>query len=107
MVNDIWIEKFQKEALPRIVQDIKPERVLFFGSRVTGNAKEESDLDVIIISEAFRGIPFIKRAEKVLKTARFPKHVDYLCYTPEEFERIKTTSSIIQDAMEQNVEATL
>ncbi len=105
MVSDIWIEKFQKEALPRIVKEIEPEKVLLFGSRVTGNATDDSDIDVIIISKAFREIPFIKRAEKVLKIARFPKHVDYLCYTPEEFERMKNTSSIIQEAMEQYIEA--
>ena len=101
---DIWIERFKKEALPRIVERIKPARVLLFGSRATGDAREESDLDVIVISEHFRDVRFLKRMEMLLKIARFPKHVDYLCYTSEEFERIKGTSSLIQSAMKQWIE---
>lgn len=106
-MSDAWLERFQKEALPRIVREFKPIKVIFFGSRVKGSAREDSDIDVIIISEAFRGIPFIRRMERVLKVARFPKHVDFLCYTPEEFERIKNSSAIVQEAMEEYVEAAL
>ncbi|WP_456475850.1 nucleotidyltransferase domain-containing protein [Candidatus Pyrohabitans sp.] len=106
-MGDVWLDKFQKEALPRIVREFKPIKVIFFGSRVKGGAREDSDIDVIIISEAFRGIPFIRRMERVLKVARFPKHVDFLCYTPEEFERIKNSSAVVQEAMEEYVEAAL
>lgn len=102
---DKWIAKFQAEVLPQIIEGIKPSRVLIFGSRAKGNATEESDIDVILVSAAFAGIPFVKRMEKVIKLARFPKHVDYLCYTPEEFERIKDSSSIIKDALEDHIEA--
>jgi len=102
---DKWIVKFQEEALPHIVEKIKPSRVLIFGSRVKGDATEESDIDVIIISSAFEGTPFIRRMEKTLKIARFPKHVDYLCYTPAEFERIKESSSVVEDALEDCIEA--
>ncbi len=104
-MTDIWIERFRKEALPKIVQHTQPLRVLIFGSRIKGNATEDSDIDVIIISDSFKNIPFIRRMERVLKAVRFPKHVDYLCYTPEEFERIKHASSIIEDALEQHLEA--
>ena len=40
------------------------ERTLDFGSRVTGQAHEGSDIDVLIISEFFKDIPFIKRMPK-------------------------------------------
>ena len=106
-MSDLWIEKFKKEALPIIVKVIKPSRLLFFGSRATGNADENSDIDVIIISDMFKDIPFIKRMEKIIKLTRFPKHVDYLCYTPEEFKNIKETSLIIDNALENFVEAAI
>jgi uncharacterized protein len=104
---DIWIERFQQEALPDIIKNINPLRVLFFGSRITGKATDESDIDIIIISNEFIGTPFIKRMEKILRIAKFPKHVDYLCYTPEEFENIKTSSSIIENALEECMEIRL
>ena len=40
----------------------------------------------------------------MLKGIPFPKHVDYLCYTPDEYERIKDESSIIMDALDDSVE---
>jgi predicted nucleotidyltransferase len=78
--------------------------VLLFGSHAAGTASEESDIDIIIVSDAFRGVPFIRRMTMVLKMARFPRHIDYLCYTPEEFGRISRTSVILQDALTYAIE---
>ncbi len=99
-MQDIWLQRFKREVLPVLVGEFKPETVIVFGSRVTGNAHEGSDIDVVITSETFRDIPFIKRMPMVLKKARFEKHVDYICYTPTEFENIRDKSSIIMDALE-------
>ena len=35
----------------------------------------------------------------MLGAVPFPKHVDYICYTPSEFDRIKTESSIVIGAL--------
>jgi hypothetical protein len=53
-----------------------------------------------MISDSFTNVPFIKRMPMVLKKAPFEKHVDYICYTPGEFNRIKYESSILMDALE-------
>jgi predicted nucleotidyltransferase len=97
---DGWVERFRREALPLIVQALRPSRVLLFGSRAAGNARPDSDLDVIVVADAFADIPFIERMTRVSRTVKFPKHVDYLCYTPEEFARIRRASSVLQGAME-------
>jgi predicted nucleotidyltransferase len=99
-VNDMWLQRFEIKVLPVLVSEFKPESVIIFGSRITGKAFEGSDIDVLIISDFFKDIPFIKRMPMVLRTARFEKHVDYICYTPTEFENIKDKSSIIMDALE-------
>jgi len=51
----------------------------------------------------FKEIPFLERMPKVVRKTRFPKHVDYLCYFPDEFERIKKTSSVVMDALENSL----
>ncbi len=104
-MSDPWIDRFNKEVLPLIVAEFKPVKVMFFGSRVSGDASKDSDIDVIIISEAFKDIPFVKRMGKILNLTRFPKHVDYLCYTPEEFNNVKNNSIVIEDALENHLEA--
>ncbi len=102
-MNDYWITKFKKEALPKIIEEFHPERILLFGSCIRRDVREESDLDVIVVAEAFRGVPFLKRMPLVVRKTRFPKHVDYICYFPEEFERVKKTSSVVMDALENSI----
>jgi predicted nucleotidyltransferase len=98
--NDFWLEKFKKEALPLIYKEYAPDTVLMFGSRVRGDADDESDIDIIVVSDFFKDIAFIKRIPLLLKKLRFPKHIDALCYSKEEFARIKTGSAVVMDALE-------
>jgi predicted nucleotidyltransferase len=105
-MTDTWVERYRKEVLPKLAAALTPSSILLFGSRVSGNARPESDLDVIIVAEAFAGIPFVRRMAYVLGLARFPKHVDYLCYTREEFVRIKESSSVVQSALQECAELT-
>ena len=104
-MNDMWLERFKKEVLPILIEQVKPSKVLLFGSRITENATEDSDIDVIVVSERFKTIPFLNRMEMILRLTRFPKHVDYICYTPEEFSNAKESSLIIENALEACVEA--
>lgn len=100
MKKDNIIFNFKKNILPRIIKEYNPKEVIIFGSRVKGTSTLNSDLDVIIVSKSFQDIPFIERMPLLLKKFDFPRHIDYICYTPEEFERIKDASSLIIDALE-------
>ncbi len=102
-MNDFWIKKIKEEALPKIIEEFHPKMVILFGSRITGEAREESDIDVIVVAETFKRIPFLKRMPMVVRKTKFPKHVDYMCYFPEEFDRIKETSSVVMDALENSM----
>lgn len=97
-MTDIWIERFKKEALPIIISETSPLNVYIFGSRIKGNAKEDSDIDIIIVAEFFKNIPFVSRIGYMLKKLRFPKHLDIICYTLQEFKDAEKNSQIIQDA---------
>jgi predicted nucleotidyltransferase len=103
-MSDKWLERFKREAVPRISKEFKPQKIIIFGSRVRGTAREDSDIDVILVSDYFASIAFLKRMSAVLKKVPFPKHVDYICYTPAEYERIKNESSVIMDANENSIE---
>lgn len=101
MEKDHWVEKFLNESLPKIVEVVKPSLLVIFGSRARGEAGEGSDLDVIVVSNFFQGTPFLKRMPLLLKLVRFEKHIDFLCYTEDEFERIKHTSSTVNAALKE------
>jgi predicted nucleotidyltransferase len=100
MNTDTWLDRFKREVLPKLITEFNPEKILLFGSRIKGTADEDSDIDVIVVSNAFATIPFIERMSLILKMIRFPKHIDFICYSPEEFERLKNKSSVLMDALE-------
>lgn len=102
--KDIWIERFIDEVLPKIKEGLKPTKVIIFGSRVKGCTSEESDIDVIIVSDFFRGRPFLGRTSSMLRMFRFPCPVDFLCYSPEEFKEISSHSIIIEQALKEGVD---
>jgi hypothetical protein len=101
--EDPRIRRFVEEHLQRLRQLYQPELVLAFGSRVRGDALEESDLDLIVVSSRFRGIPFLDRASRVLTDLDVPFAVDFLCYTPEELaekrEEIGTVAAALEEGL--------
>jgi len=72
--------------------------VYLFGSYARGDWMEDSDVDVIVVSKAFKGIDMPRRIGKVRNLA--PKHIAFqiLAYTPEEFQERLRRSVTLQDA---------
>lgn len=62
------------------------ETVYLFGSWARGDARPESDIDLIVVSSAFTGMPLWKRWE-VLGDAlsEVLQPIEVLAYSPEEF----------------------
>ncbi len=59
--SDVILNSFMARAVPEIRKAFNPSKILIFGSRVKGNATEDSDIDVIIVSDFFREIKFAKK----------------------------------------------
>jgi hypothetical protein len=69
---------------------VTAERAYLFGSRGKGDARPDSDIDLIVVSPAFTGMPQWKRWE-VLGDALSEvfEPIDVLAYSPEEFDARK------------------
>nr|MDO8098489.1 nucleotidyltransferase domain-containing protein [Candidatus Njordarchaeota archaeon] len=102
--SDSMIVRFKSEILPQIKKKLNPLLVVIFGSRVRGDSSEESDIDVLLVSDFFIGRPFLGRMPMMLRMFRFAWPIDYLCYTSKEFEKIKSSSIIVQEALNRGVE---
>lgn len=105
LIKDKVLQEFINKKLDILKKKLKPEGIIFFGSRASGKASEESDIDIIIISEMFADIKFVKRAAYILKLLHYPRHIDAICYTPSEFERMKNMSIILKDALNSGLKA--
>ena len=98
-MSDRWLTRFKQEVVPQLIREFKPEKMILFGSRIKAEADENSDIDVLIVSNIFSEIPFLKRMPLLLRRIRFDKHIDFICYSPKEFQKAKNTSSIVIDAL--------
>jgi predicted nucleotidyltransferase len=71
------------DIVRRIVETAQPEKIILFGSRARGDARSNSDFDVLVIKESSE--PSYRRdAPLYLALAGLNASVDVMVYTPEE-----------------------
>ena len=80
---DVHLEPLVREIIQRIVATAQPDKVVLFGSRVRGDARPDSDFDILVIQES--NDPGYRRdAALYLALAGLNAPVDVITYTPEE-----------------------
>jgi len=86
---DLSRKELLDENLKRVVEDIKkyydPGRIIVFGSVVTGKVGPYSDIDLVLIKKT--SVPYFKRAQQLVDLLDYDVDIDFMIYTPEEFER--------------------
>ncbi|MBS3135218.1 nucleotidyltransferase domain-containing protein [Candidatus Woesearchaeota archaeon] len=93
-----------KEFRKRLSKVIPIKRMILFGSRAYGKPNKWSDFDLIIVSQKFRKKVSFRRSLGFYKYWGLDYPVDFLCYTPEEFNRLKRQITIVREAVENGIE---
>ncbi|MBA7655307.1 hypothetical protein ES703_63211 [subsurface metagenome] len=75
-----------EELVRRIGQQFHPERIVLFGSYASGQATEDSDVDLLVVAETTLPPPERYGAVRRL-VADFPAAFDIIVKTPEEYTR--------------------
>lgn len=97
-----------KEFKVQIKDRYNPSKIILFGSMASGKSHKDSDVDIIIVSKSFEGKKSFKRSPDLylewhLKTdMELP--VDFLCYTPKEFNKLKKQVTIVSEALKNGIE---
>jgi predicted nucleotidyltransferase len=79
--NDSLID----DIIRRIVETAQPDKIILFGSRARGDARPNSDFDVLVIKESNE--PRYRRSVPLyVALADLPAEVEVMVYTPEEIE---------------------
>ena len=92
-----------KKFFMKASKDFHINRIILFGSRSTNKSKKESDVDLIIVSNDFKGKNFMERASKMYDYWEIDLPVDFLCYTSEEFNVLKKKISIVKEAVKNGI----
>lgn len=79
------------------------QQAILFGSRARGDHFQHSDVDLLLVSEDFAGIPFPDRPSPLYVYWNDDLPLEILCYTPEEFERKRQAIGIVRDAVQEGI----
>jgi len=96
------LKDFKKAAKKKYAID----KMILFGSQATGKARKSSDIDLLIVSR------LKKRKIKLMQNLYHEWHikqninypVDFLCYTPKEFKKMKNQITIVREAVRNGIE---
>jgi predicted nucleotidyltransferase len=98
MLSGIYIEREVKRYLKSL--PIKIDFAILFGSTVYGDRLRDSDIDLIVVSEDFKNMPFERR---VLILQKYWKHsvmIEAFGFTQAELEKLRDKSIVVQEALE-------
>jgi len=86
------LKQFKKALESR---DVQVEQLILFGSQATGRAREDSDIDVVVISSSFADKGYWERIE-ILSEAIYQVFapIEATAFTPEEW---KARDSLLVD----------
>ena len=89
-------EELLKEMTDLIVREVKPRKIILFGSHACGTARADSDLDFLVVEDGPFDAQRSRRAEMTrLGNIMFDYFIpiDFLVFTPQEIEQWKDTKN--------------
>lgn len=100
------------EEVKKIVETVREkhgidlEKVIVFGSRAGENYRDESDIDLLIVSSDFSGLVWNKRPRPFYEEWDYEDLPipEFICLTPEEFEEKRNKNpNIVRTAVQTGV----
>ena len=98
MLSEVYIEREVRRYLKSL--PIRVDFAILFGSTVYGERLRESDIDLIVVSEDFKGMPYEKRMLLLQKYWKHDVMIEAFGFTKDEMERLRGRSVVVQEAIE-------
>jgi len=76
---------------------------ILFGSRARGDHLVDSDVDLVVVSDAFDGVPWHERIHALQRLWRGAHTLECLPYTPAEWRERQQSSGVLQDALREGI----
>ncbi|OHB76438.1 MAG: hypothetical protein A2Z34_05985 [Planctomycetes bacterium RBG_16_59_8] len=100
------LDQFVRAIAEKIRERFRPQKVILFGSTATGNASDESDIDLLVIMET--QLPPFRQASLIRQylddSFGVSRAIDIIVRTPEVVEqRIKEGDFFLKTATERGI----
>lgn len=91
-------DKTLEKIIEKILEVITPDKIILFGSRAKGTAREDSDYDLLIIQKGNESNR--KIAKKLYLHFDLPVSIDFIVQTPESIQKnMKRFYSVVKEAL--------
>ena len=103
MAKETDIQRIAERYVRRLAQGITVKKAILTGSWATGTYLEDSDVDLIIVSDDFSKMPISKRLNYLQKkwTNKIP--LEAFGYTVDEFRKLSQRSTYVKDSIRDGV----
>jgi len=101
MLSASYIQKIVGKYLKQL--PIKVEFAILYGSSICGERLRDSDIDLIIVSDDFKEMPFEQRMSMLQKNWKHEVTLEAFGFTTTEFNKLKYKSIVVQEANEKGV----
>lgn len=98
MLSKSYILRVVKRYLRSL--PVKVKYAILFGSTAYGERLRDSDVDLIVVSEDFKGMPFEKRLMLLQKSWKHKVPLEVFAFTSDEIEILRHKSIVVQEALE-------
>ncbi|MDY6866124.1 MAG: nucleotidyltransferase domain-containing protein [Halobacteriota archaeon] len=94
-----------KEFKEKVKDEYGVEKLILFGSQAAGDAKMDSDIDLIVVSRKIKDkLTFLSELyHEWHLNQKIDYPVDFLCFTLEEFENKSKLVTIVREALKEGV----
>ena len=87
-----------KSIVSRITETVQPDKIILFGSRARGDARNSSDFDIMVIK---KDVPHRRRlAQEIHRLLHgIPAGVDIIVETPEHLKKVQNRPGLVYETI--------
>lgn len=82
-----------QQIINELAANYHPEKIILFGSYVTGLAHKDSDVDIVVVKKTNKN--FYERINDASSSVKHILPLDILVYTPEEFKQMSVNNFFV------------
>ncbi len=103
MVKEGYVQRITREYVKRLGRGIRVQKAILTGSWAQGSYLEDSDVDLLVVSDDFAGMTLPSRLVYLQKHWKSRLPLEAFGYTTAEFRSLTRKSSYVKDAVQHGI----